>query len=130
MDARAINVIRMCLPDDVLFKIVVEKTIASLWTKLESLYMTKSLNIIYLKRKFDSLQMKEGTIISNHLNSFNTLLCRFFNIDVNLEGETREITLLFSFPESWDHFVTSISFTSTDTIEFDVIVGALLSNET
>jgi hypothetical protein len=33
-------------------------------------------------------------------------------------------------PASWDHFVTSISFSTTESIEFDVIVGALLSKET
>jgi hypothetical protein len=37
---------------------------------------------------------------------------------------------LCSFPESWDHFVTSISFSSSKAIEFDDIVGALLSEET
>jgi hypothetical protein len=31
---------------------------------------------------------------------------------------------------SWDHFVTSISFSTTKSIEFDVIVGSLLSEKT
>jgi hypothetical protein len=34
------------------------------------------------------------------------------------------------FARSWDHFVTSISFSSIVSIEFDVIFGALLSEET
>jgi hypothetical protein len=33
-------------------------------------------------------------------------------------------------PASWDQFFTSISFSTTESIEFDVIVGALLSEET
>lgn len=33
-------------------------------------------------------------------------------------------------PESWDHFVTSISLSSLETLEFDDVVGALLSEET
>ena len=32
--------------------------------------------------------------------------------------------------ESWDHFVTSISLSSSETLEFDDVVGALLSKET
>ena len=47
---RALSGIRLCLEDDVLFNIVLEKTVAGLWTKLEKLYMTKSLtNRILLK---------------------------------------------------------------------------------
>ena len=49
---------------------------------------------------------------------------------VKFEYEDKMITLLCSLPESWDHFVTSISINSTKSIEFDVIVGALLSEET
>jgi len=74
--------------------------------------------------------MKEGTKIANHLNTFNTLLVHLTSMGVKFESEDKEITLLCSFPESWDHFVTSISFISTESIEFDVIVGALLSEET
>ena len=42
IDDRALSGIQLCLADDVLFNIVSDTTIASLWTKLEKLYMTKS----------------------------------------------------------------------------------------
>lgn len=74
--------------------------------------------------------MKEGTKISNHFNPFNSLFCELYSIDVKLEWEDKEITLVYYLPESWDHFVNSISFSSTDTIEFDAFVGALLSKKT
>jgi hypothetical protein len=74
--------------------------------------------------------MKEGTKIVDHLNTFNTLLVQLTSMGVKFESEDKAITLLCSFPKSWDHFVTSISFISTESIEFDVIVGALLSEET
>ena len=52
MDVRALSSIRLCLADDVLFNIVTEKTTVGLWSKLEIMYMTKSLtNRIFLKRK-------------------------------------------------------------------------------
>ena len=52
MDGRALSVIRLCLVEDVLFNIFTENTRVGLWSKLESLYMTKSLtNKIFLKRK-------------------------------------------------------------------------------
>jgi hypothetical protein len=59
INVRALSAIRLCLVDDVLFNIVLEKTAVGLWTKLESLYMVKSLtNRIFLKRQLYSLCMK------------------------------------------------------------------------
>ena len=47
---RALSAIRLCLADDVLFNIMSEKTVVVLWTKLEKLYIKKSLtNTILLK---------------------------------------------------------------------------------
>jgi hypothetical protein len=99
--------------------------------KLEILYMTKSLtNRIFLKRQLYSLRMKEGTKIVDHLNTLITLLVQLNSMGVKFESEDKAINLLCSLLTSWDHFVTSISFSSTETIEFDDTVGALLSEET
>jgi hypothetical protein len=73
--------------------------------------MMKSLmNMIFLERKFYSLRMKEGTKIVDHLNTFNTLLVQLTSMGMKFESKDKAITLLCSFPESWDHFVTFISF--------------------
>ena len=74
--------------------------------------------------------MKECTEITDHLNTFNTLLVQLTSMGVKFKSEDNVITLLCSLPASWDHFVTSISFSSTETIEFDDTVGDLLSEET
>lgn len=50
-------------------------------------------------------------------------------MDVKINGEDKVVTLLCSLPELWDHFITSVSFSTTETLEFDVVVGALLSEE-
>ena len=71
--------------------------------------------------------MKEATTITNHLNTFNTLLVQLGNIEENFDSEDKAVTLLCSLPESWDHFFTSISLSSSETLEFDDVVGALLS---
>jgi hypothetical protein len=114
MDARALSAIRLCLVDDVLFNIVLKKTTVGLWTKLESLYMTKSLtNKIYLKRQLYNLRMKEGTKVADHLNTFNTLIVQLTSMEVKFEDEDKAITLLCSLLVSWDNLVTSISFSST-----------------
>lgn len=117
LDMRALSSIRLCLADEVLFNIVGEKTAAGIWSRLESLYMTKSVtNRIYLKRQLYTLRMKEGTKIADHLNVFNTLLCQLTSIGVKMEEEDKAVTLLCSLPDSWDHIVTSISFSTTDVL--------------
>jgi hypothetical protein len=47
--------------------------------------------------------MKEGTKIVDHLNVFNTLICQLSSMEVKYEDEDKEVTLLCSLPESWDH---------------------------
>ena len=57
-DAKALSTIRLCLVDDVLFNIIGETSSTTLWNKLESLYMTKSVtNIIYLKQQLYGMRM-------------------------------------------------------------------------
>jgi hypothetical protein len=130
LDARALSTIHLLLEDQVLFNIVEEMTKEGLWTKLEILYMTKNLsNKIFLKRQLYSLQMKEGTKITDHLNVFNTLICQLTNMEVKFEDEDKAVTLMCLLPESWDHLVTTMWFNTTNAIDYDTIVGDLLSEE-
>ena len=127
LDAKALSTVRLCLADDVLFNIAGEKSTASLWSKLESLYMTKSLtNKIYLKRQLYGMKMKEGTKIADHLNIFNTLIFQLSSMEVKIDDEDKAVNLLCTLPESWDQVVSSISLSTVDTLEFDIVVGALL----
>ena len=76
LDAKVLNTIQLCLAIDVLFNIIGETSTTSLWNKLESMYMTKSVtNRICWKRQLYGMRMKEGTKIADHLNVFNTLIC-------------------------------------------------------
>lgn len=112
LDVRALNIIPPCLVEDVFFNIV-EVTTKGLWSQMKSLYITKSMtNRIYLKRKLYSLQMKEGTKIVNHLNVFNTLMCQFTSICFKIKEEDKAVMLLCPFLDSWDHLVTTISYST------------------
>jgi len=73
--------------------------------------------------------MKEGTKVVDYLNTFNTLTCQLTSMDVKFEDEDKEVALLCSFLESWDHLVTFIIFISIDVLDYDIVVGALLTKE-
>jgi hypothetical protein len=93
------------------------------------IYDEKLMSIIYLKRQLYSLWMKEGTKVVDHLNTFNTLIVQLTSMDVKFEDEDKAITLFCSLRESWDNLVTSIRFISTEVLDYDSVVGALLDEE-
>jgi hypothetical protein len=111
LGAKSLSTILIFLEDEVLFNIVGEDIAVGLRSKLESMYMMKSLmNKIFLKKQLYSLRMKEGTRVVDHLNTFNTLIVQLTSMEVKFEDEDNVITLFCLFPESWDSLVTSIIF--------------------
>ena len=73
--------------------------------------------------------MKEQTKISNHLNAFNTLVCQLSSMEDIISSEDKAILMLCSLPKSWAHFVSSISFSSVESINFDDVVENLIFEE-
>ena len=62
MDEKAANAIKLHLTDDVVNNIIDEESVCGIWTKLENLYMSKTLtNKLYLKKQLYALHMGEGT---------------------------------------------------------------------
>jgi hypothetical protein len=50
-EAKAVATIRLCLEDDVMYHVMDEESLAAVWLKLKSRYMSKSLtNKLYLKQ--------------------------------------------------------------------------------
>ena len=61
LNMKEVNTIRLCLVDEVMYDIMDDMSTATIWLKLESRYMSKSLtNKLYLKRKLYKLKMVEG----------------------------------------------------------------------
>ena len=99
LEMKAHSAIQFCLADEVLQEVADEDTAASLWLKLESLYMTKSLNNkLYLKQRLFTLRMKGGTPIKDHLDELNKILMDLKNIDVRID----EDCLLYTSPSPRD----------------------------
>ena len=73
--------------------------------------------------------MKEGTKITYCLNVFNTLIFQLSSMDVKIDDEDKAVNLLCTLPESWGQVASSIILSTTDALEFDIVVGELLFEE-
>jgi hypothetical protein len=68
LDEKTLSAIQLYLSKKVLREVANETTAVVLWTKLESLYMTKSpTNKLRLKERFYTIRMLVGTPIQSHL---------------------------------------------------------------
>ena len=101
----------------------------ALWSKLESLYMTKSLSSrLYLKAKFFTFKMQEGQKLQNHIDDFNKLCLDLENIDIKYDEEDKALVLLHSLPRLYETFVDILKH-GRDTLSLKDVIGALNSKE-
>jgi hypothetical protein len=106
-----------------------EDSTKKLWDKLGSLYQSKSLvNKLFLRKKLYLLRMSEGSSVTEHLNVFNTIISQLSSVDIKITEEEKCISLLCSFPDSWDSLVMAIGSNST-TLVLEDVVASLLSEE-
>ena len=66
--------------------------------------------------------------MTKHLNAFNILVSQLSSVDIKISDEDKCICLLCSLPDLWDSLVIAIG-SNTNTLNFDDIVSALLSEE-
>nr|GEV36326.1 retrovirus-related Pol polyprotein from transposon TNT 1-94 [Tanacetum cinerariifolium] len=103
---KAYSTLIQCLEDRVIWEVTKEKSVAGIWTKLTSLYMTKSLaNRLYLKKKMYTYYMSPCTKLGDRIDEFNKLILDLANIDIEIEDEDQAILLLTSFPSCYENFV-------------------------
>ena len=89
-----------------MYNVMDEEMATGVWSRLETLYMMKSLsNKLYFKKQLYRLRMKEGTKILEHLNFSNKVINELLDVDVKVDKEDKAL-FLSSLPQSYDHIVT------------------------
>ena len=127
---KAKSAIVLCLGDKVLRDVAREATAASMWAKLESLYMMKSLaHRQLLKQQLYSFNMVESKSISEQLVEFNKILDDLANIEINMEDEDKALLLLCSLPKSFEHFKDTILYGKEGTTTLEEVQSALRTKE-
>ncbi|GJV15340.1 retrovirus-related pol polyprotein from transposon TNT 1-94 [Tanacetum coccineum] len=120
---KAYSTLIICLGDRVLLEVTKETIAACIWTKLTSLYMTKSLaNRLYLKKKLYKYYMSPGTKLGDHIDEFNKLILDLANIDIKIKDEDQVLMLLTSLPSSYENFVEILLYGSESLTMEDVLV--------
>ena len=106
-----------------------EDTTKKLWNKLGNLYQSKSLvNKLFLQKKLYLMRMRGDDLVIEHLNTFNTVINHLLSIDIKIPEEEKSISLLCSFPDSWDNLLVDIGRNNT-TLKLNDVVATLLSEE-
>jgi hypothetical protein len=127
LERRERSTIQLCLADSVLLNVSGEYSSKKLWDKLGSLYQSKYLvNKLFLRNKLYLLRMSDGSSVTEHLNAFNTILSQLSSVDIKITEEEKCISLLCSFPDSWDSLVMAIG-SNTTTLVLEDMVASLLS---
>ncbi|GJY13619.1 hypothetical protein Tco_0382928 [Tanacetum coccineum] len=127
---KAYSTLILCLGDRVLREVTKETTAVGIWTKLTSLYMTKSLaNRLYLKKKLYTYYMSPGTKTGDlYLYEFNKLILDLANIDIEIEDEDQALMLLTSLPSSYENFVETLLY-GRESLTMEDVLATLNSRE-
>ena len=126
---KARNAIILSLSDQILKKVVKEKSTAEMWMKLEQLYMTKALpNRIYLKQRFYGFKIDETKTIDENINEFTKLVDDLENLEFEVDEEDQTIFFLNSLPKQYDQLRDTLKY-GKKSLSFDEVVSAAYSKE-
>src|SRR5206468_7620739 len=106
-----------------------ETTATSVWLKLESNFMTKTLtNRVYLKSKLFTCRMEEGSSIQEYVNRFDRIISDLKDIDVKVEDEDPALILLLSLPKSYENLVQTLMLVG-DSLSMEETRNSLLADD-
>jgi len=127
---KARSAIVLCLRYKVLWDVAKEPTAMSMWSKLESLYMTKYLaQRQFLKPQLYAFKMVESKAVTEQLTEFNKILDDLENIEMNLEDEDKEILLLRALSRSFESFKDTMLNGKAGADTLEKVQAALRTNE-
>ncbi|CAJ2674023.1 unnamed protein product [Trifolium pratense] len=130
MNDKALSAIILCLADNVLREVAKERTAAGMWSKLDALYMTKSLaHKQCLKERLFFYRMSENKSVVEQLSEFNKIIDDLANIDVNLEDEDKAFHLLCALPKSFENLKDALLYGKEGTITLDEVQSTLRTKE-
>ena len=127
---KAHSAVILCLGDRALREVAREKTATAIWTKLEKLYMTKSLaNQLYLKQILYSFKMNKEKPLSDQIDDFKKIIDDLENIDIKMEDEDQALILVNAMPKTYEHFKDVMLYGRDQTITLEEMQSTIRAKE-
>jgi hypothetical protein len=93
------------LSNNILQEVLVEKTAAVLWLKLELICMSKHLTSkMHMKMELFTHRLQEGGSVLDHLAAFKKIVADLKSMEAEYDDENLGLILLFSLPTSFANF--------------------------
>ncbi|VFQ68701.1 unnamed protein product [Cuscuta campestris] len=131
LDRKAMSVICLSLTKNVAFNILKEKTSKGIMDALSNMYEKPSAaNKVFLIRELMNTKMREGTLVTEHINKLNSILARLASVGIKFDDEVQALLLLSSLPDSWSGTVTAVTGSvGPDGFTFDQIRDLVLGED-
>ena len=103
----------------------------SAWQILCGVHEQRSLsNILFLRRKFFTIQMQDGGDMLDHINKVKALAGQLACLEVPLRGEDVVMTLLQSLPDSFDYLIAALETRPLTELTIEYVTSRLMHEVT
>lgn len=117
------------LGDRVLREVSKETTAASVWEKLEELYVSKTVpDRIYLKQRLFGFKMLDQRSMTDSMDEFRKLIQDLEGMSVTVDDEDQAVILLNSLPERYKNFVETIKY-GRQTLKLSEVQAAITAKD-
>ena len=83
------------------------------------------------KLKLVNMKLNEGTLMTNHLNSFQSIVNQLVAMKMVMDDEMKASLLLYSLLDSWETFFVTISNSVLNgALSIELVKGNLFNKET
>jgi hypothetical protein len=126
---KALSMIHLQLSNNMLHECLEEKSVATLWLKLELICMQKDLaSKMHIKIKLFTHKLQEGGSVLTYITVFKEIVADLMSMEVKFDDEDLALLLLRSLPISYINFQDTILY-SHDELTMVEMYEALTAKE-
>lgn len=129
LDDTAWNTVFLHLSGSVIRKVGETTSVEALWTKLESLYLTKSMaNKCYLLRQFYNFRFDPSSGLEEHLDKLTKMIQDLDNCDEEISNDQQVVALSNSLSERYRDIRNSLEYGGQE-LTVNIVTSALRNKE-
>ncbi|XP_016574002.2 LRR receptor-like serine/threonine-protein kinase FLS2 [Capsicum annuum] len=131
---KAKTVIQNSVADSIFSKIIACETANEAWEKLKNKYqgsdLVRQMQILNLKRDFESLRMQEDEVIAKYSDKNSLLVCKIWLLGEDFKDDRIVEKILLTIPERFESKISSLKESKDlSTISIKELISALQAQE-